>query len=269
MKTNEQIKNEVRDKYSEIVTHSTYSDCCCGTSGCCDTATTTTFTMKDDGYEQQPGYVKEADLGLGCGIPTEFAGIKEDDIVVDLGSGAGNDAFIARSLTGKHGEVIGVDFTKEMIIQARKNALKLGYRNVSFIHGDIEAIPIEENIADVVLSNCVLNLVPDKQKAFKEIFRILKPGGHFCVSDIVIQGTMPQELQDSAALYAGCVAGALPQAEYLKIIEVNGFSDITIHKSKRIDIPEDTLAQYLDPTALQHYRESLSGIFSITVTGRK
>lgn len=269
MKTNDQLKDEVREKYREIVKISSFSGCCCGGTGGCQTHETTTFTMKDEGYEHQPGYAKEADLGLGCGIPTEFARINEGDTVVDLGAGAGNDAFIARSLTGKHGEVIGVDFTKEMIIQARKNALKLNYKNVHFIHGDIEAIPIEVDTADVVLSNCVLNLVPDKQKAFSEIYRILKPGGHFCVSDIVTQGTMPPELQESAVLYAGCVAGALPQDQYLKIIEENGFREVTVHKSKRIDIPEATLSRYLDAVALKQYHESLNGIFSITVTGKK
>jgi ubiquinone/menaquinone biosynthesis C-methylase UbiE len=142
--------------------------------------------MKDE-YQQVNGYVAEADLGLGCGLPTQYAGINEGDTVVDLGSGAGNDVFVARSIVGEKGRVTGIDMTEEMIEKATNNNKKLGFKNVEFRLGDIENLPIENDSVDVVVSNCVLNLVPDKFKAFKEIYRILKPGGHFCVS---IRGTI-------------------------------------------------------------------------------
>lgn len=269
MENANELKQVVKEKYGEIAKASQGSGCCGPVSSCCGDSQTVDFTMIGDEYKNIDGYVAEADLGLGCGLPTEFAGIKKGDTVVDLGSGAGNDVFVARSLVGETGKVIGLDFTQEMIDKANTNKVKVGYSNVEFHLGDIEQMPFENNIADVVVSNCVLNLVPDKQKAFSEIHRILKSGTHFCVSDIVIQGEMTEELKKSAEMYAGCVSGALEQDEYLKIIEEAGFKNIEIKKSKKIDLPEDLLSQYLSEQGIKEYKENLKGIFSITVVGYK
>jgi ubiquinone/menaquinone biosynthesis C-methylase UbiE len=224
--------------------------------------------MKDE-YDNHKGYVPEADLKLGCGMPTEYAGIKEGDTVVDLGSGAGNDVFVARALVGEKGNVIGIDFTPEMIAKAERNKTKLGYKNVEFRLGEIESIPLKENTANVVVSNCVLNLVPNKEKAFKEMFRIIKSGGHFCVSDIVIRGNLPDELKKSAEMYAGCVAGAIQQEDYINLLKEVGFVNIEIKKTKTINLPDEVLAQYLSPDKIQELRNSKVGIFSITVVGYK
>jgi arsenite methyltransferase len=263
------FKKSVRDKYSEIALGTQGQGCCGPASSCCGGSNLISFSMIGDEYKNVDGYVAEADLGLGCGLPTEYAGIKKGDTVVDLGSGAGNDVFIARSIVGDEGKVFGIDMTEEMIAKANSNNKKPGYTNVEFKLGDIEEMPIDENAADVVVSNCVLNLVPDKAKAFSEIYRILKPGAHFCISDVVIQGELSEELKKSAELYAGCVAGALQQDDYLQIISDTGFSDIEIKKTKRIELPEDLLALYLSEQGIKEYKENLKGIFSITVVGTK
>jgi ubiquinone/menaquinone biosynthesis C-methylase UbiE len=223
----------------------------------------------EDEYTNLDGYVADADLGLGCGLPTEFAGIKKGDVVVDLGSGAGNDVFVARAITGDEGKVIGIDMTQEMIDKANRNKEKLGFKNVEFYLGEIEDMPLPNETADVVVSNCVLNLVPSKQKAFAEIFRILKKDGHFCVSDIVIKGELPANLKKSAEMYAGCVAGALQQDEYLKIISETGFKNVEIKKTKVITLPDEILKNYLSEAELKSYQNSGIGIFSITVTAGK
>lgn len=225
--------------------------------------------MIGDEYNNVVGHIQDADLGLGCGLPTESAGIKKGDTVVDLGSGAGNDVFIARSIVGDEGKVIGIDMTEDMINLANNNNRKLGFANVEFRLGEIENLPIENNSVDVVVSNCVLNLVPDKVKAFSEIYRILKPGAHFCISDVVVQGELNKELKRSAELYAGCVAGALQQSEYLKIISEAGFSKIEIKKSKKIELPEKLLALYLSKKGIDEFKKNIKGIFSITVVGTK
>ena len=269
MKTADDLKAVVKEKYGDIAKASQNSGCCGPT--CCGTADNKIvgYTIMQDEYDHIEGYVPEADLGLGCGLPTELAGIKKGDTVVDLGSGAGNDVFVARAIVGHEGKVIGLDMTEAMIETANSNKAKLGYSNVEFQLGDIENMPIKNDIADVVVSNCVLNLVPDKQMAFTEIHRILKPGAHFCVSDIVIQGEMPEELKRSAEMYAGCVAGALKQDEYLSIIEKAGFKNVEIKKSKIIELPDELLKQYLSEDGLTGYRDNLKGIFSITVVGYK
>lgn len=269
MKTSEELKNVVKEKYAEIAVSTPQSGCCGTTSSCCGDSSNVEFVMIGDEYKNLNGYVADADLGLGCGVPTEFAEIKKGDTVVDLGSGAGNDVFVVRAIVGEEGKVIGIDMTEQMIEKANKNNAKLGYKNVEFKFGDIEAMPLENNIADVIVSNCVLNLVPDKQKAFSEMFRILKPGAHFCVSDIVIQGELSQELQDSAAMYAGCVSGAIKQEEYLNIIDKTGFKNVEIKKSKKINLPDDLLQKYLTEEGIKEYKENLKGIFSITVVGYK
>jgi arsenite methyltransferase len=224
--------------------------------------------MSDD-YTQMEGYNPDADLGLGCGLPTQFAQIKKGDIVIDLGSGAGNDAFIARNETGDTGKVIGIDFTPAMIDKARANAEKLGYHNVEFRAGDIEKMPVTAGTADVIVSNCVLNLVPDKHGVFKEIFRVLKPGGHFSISDIVLVGELPDKIQQAAEMYAGCVAGAIQKGEYLDLIQATGFQTTTLQKEKPIIVPDDILAQYLSPEEISAFKQSGTGIYSITVYAEK
>lgn len=266
--TSEQLKQIVKEKYSQIAEQSksqNESSCCGATCGC----STIDYTVMADDYSALHGYVADADLGLGCGLPTEFALIKEGDTVVDLGSGAGNDAFVARSIVGEKGKVIGIDFTEKMIEKARINADKLNYKNVEFRQGDIENMPMAGNIADVVVSNCVLNLVPNKKQAFKETFRILKTGGHFSVSDIVLAGNLPDGLQKSAEMYAGCVSGAIQKDEYLSIIEQTGFKNIKIQKEKRITLPDEILKQYLSVEAIEEFKHGKTGIFSITVYAEK
>ena len=269
MKSAEEMKEMVRERYTMIAQNDKEfnSSSCCG-EGSCD-STIPGLTVFSDDYSKLEGYVPEADLGLGCGLPTEFALIRKGDTVVDLGSGAGNDCFVARSITGESGKVIGIDFTEIMIEKARANAIKLGYDNVRFRFGDIEKIPLTSGISDVVISNCVLNLVPDKQKAFSEIFRILKPGGHFSVSDVVLVGELPEKLSQAAALYAGCVAGALQKSSYLSIIKEAGFEKIKVQKDKPITVPDDILLQFITAGELAEFRKTGAGIFSITVYAEK
>jgi ubiquinone/menaquinone biosynthesis C-methylase UbiE len=224
--------------------------------------------MADD-YTQLEGYNPDADLGLGCGLPTQFARIKQGDVVIDLGSGAGNDAFIARAEAGEDGRVIGIDFTLAMIQKAKRNAEVRGFQNVEFRQGDIEKMPVSTNVADVIVSNCVLNLVPNKDGVFQEIFRVLKPGGHLSISDIVLEGQLPAELKQAAEMYAGCVSGAIQKEVYLELVKTNGFTNITIQKDKAIVIPDDILRNYLSEEQLQTFKHSGSGIRSITVYAEK
>ncbi len=266
--TSEQLKTIVKEKYSKIAEQDKDSNAasCCGATSSCSTVD---YKVMADDYTNLKGYSPDADLGLGCGLPTEFALIKEGDTVVDLGSGAGNDCFVARSLTGEKGKVIGIDFTDKMIEKAKVNANKLGYTNVEFRQGDIENMPLAGNIADVVVSNCVLNLVPNKKQAFAETFRVLKKGGHFSVSDIVLVGELPEGLKKSAEMYAGCVAGAIQKQEYLSIIEQAGFTNVTVQKEKRIMLPEEILKEYLTVEEIHEFSNGNTGIFSITVFGEK
>ena len=224
--------------------------------------------MADD-YTTLEGYNPDADLGLGCGIPTQYARIKEGDTVIDLGSGAGNDAFVARRYTGEKGKVIGIDFSEAMIERARTNVDKLGFNNIEFRQGDIENIPVGANKADVVLSNCVLNLVPNKKNVFDGIFRVLKQKGHFSISDIVLNGQLPEKLKKAAEMYAGCVSGAIPKDEYLSIIHQAGFVNISLLKEKKIIIPDDILLQFLNAEELDEMKKTDPGIYSITVYAEK
>jgi arsenite methyltransferase len=266
MQTSNELKEIVKEKYGEIAKKSqTGCGCGCGTQN----NKIVGYTIMNDEYENIDGHFAEADLGLGCGLPTEYANIKAGDTVVDLGSGAGNDVFVARAIVGSKGKVIGIDMTKEMIAKANRNRDKLGFTNVEFKLGDIENMPVENDIADVVVSNCVLNLVPDKVKAFSEIYRITKPGGHFSVSDIVVKGELPEDVKKSAEMYAGCVAGAVQHDEYLKIIEQTGFKNIIVKKSKQITLPDNTMRLILSEDELKSYRQSGAGIFSITVYAEK
>ncbi|MCH7517144.1 MAG: arsenite methyltransferase [Bacteroidetes bacterium] len=266
MQTNEKLKQMVKEKYGEIAES---GSSCCGPTCCGPKSKVVDYSIMQDDYTNLDGYVADADLGLGCGLPTEFAGIKEGDTVVDLGSGAGNDVFVARAIVGEKGKVIGLDFTQEMIDKANENKEKVGFTNVEFKLGGIEDIPLENDTADVVVSNCVLNLVPDKEKAFAEMYRIIKPNGHFCVSDIVLKGELPDELKKSAEMYAGCVSGAIQQADYLEIINNAGFKNVEIKKTKVIELPDDILKNYLSDEEMNIFKENKIGIFSITVVGYK
>ena len=265
MITSENIKASVKAQYSNIALQDreTNATSCCGVGapGTCD--------IMADSYAHLEGYAADADLGLGCGLPTEFARIEAGDVVLDLGSGAGNDCFVARAETGATGKVIGVDFTPAMIQRARKNAEKLGYHNVEFRQGDIEELPVSDDSVDVIVSNCVLNLVPDKRRVFAEILRTLRAGGHFSISDVVLVGDLPEKVVQSAELYAGCVAGAIQLDEYLDIIRETGFQHMTIQKQKPILLPDELLLQYLTQEEIQAFASSGTGIFSVTVYAEK
>lgn len=264
----EELKNIIKEKYSEIAnqTKKENETSCCGATGCCGEVDYTIFSEK---YDNLKGYNPDSDLGLGCGLPTEFAQIKEGDTVIDLGSGAGNDCFVARALVGKSGKVIGIDFTEAMIEKARANTEKLGFNNVEFRCGDIEKMPVTANKADVIISNCVLNLVPNKLNVFKEIYRVLKPGGHMSVSDVVLKGQLPEKIKHAAEMYAGCVSGAIQFDEYLKLIKAAGLNNITVQKQKLVNIPDNILSNYLSESEIDNYKNSGVGIYSITVYAEK
>ena len=267
METQDNVKELVRQKYGEIALQNKEQNqsSCCG-SGCCSSEV---YNIMADDYTSLEGYNPDADLGLGCGLPTQFAKIKKGDVVIDLGSGAGNDAFIARHETGETGKVIGIDFTPAMIERARQNAEARGFNNVEFRQGDIENMPVTSNTANVIVSNCVLNLVPNKDGVIRETYRVLKPGGHFSISDIVLEGELPNEIKQAAEMYAGCVAGAIQKKAYLELIEANGFKNITVQKDKPIIVPDDILRQYLSAEQLTAFKQSGTGIRSITVYAEK
>jgi arsenite methyltransferase len=267
MQSQNNVKELVRQKYSEIALQDkeTNQSSCCGAGSC----STEVYNIMADDYTKLEGYNPDADLGLGCGLPTQFAKIKKGDVVIDLGSGAGNDAFIARNETGDAGKVIGIDFTPAMINRARQNNEVRGFNNVEFRQGDIEDMPVGGNVADVIVSNCVLNLVPNKDGVIKEIYRVLKPGGHFSISDIVLEGELPQQIKEAAEMYAGCVAGAIQKQVYLQLVEANGFKNITVQKDKAIIIPDDILSNYLSAEQIAAFKQSGTGIRSITVYAEK
>jgi len=269
MKTNEEIKEMVKQKYSEIALQNTADNatsCCGATSSVCGDEV---YNIMTDDYNDLKGYNPDADLALGCGLPTEFAKIKMGDVVIDLGSGAGNDCFVARHECGEEGKVIGIDFTEAMIEKARANVDQLGFNNVEFRQGDIEKLPLKNDLADVIVSNCVLNLVPDKNKVFSEMWRVLKPGGHFSVSDIVLVGELPSKWRETAEMYAGCVSGAIQKEEYVKAAADAGFINLNIQKEKAIIVPDSILENYFSKDEINQYKESGTGIFSITLYGEK
>jgi len=267
MNRDQELKNSVKERYAKIAEQGKAENAasCCGAT----TPSNKVYNIMMDDYTGTGGYVEEADLGLGCGLPTQYAGIKKGDTVIDLGSGAGNDCFVARHETGPEGKVIGIDFTPAMIAKARINAEKLGFNNVEFREGDIDEMPVNEGSADVIVSNCVLNLVPDKPKVIKEIYRVLKPGGHFSISDIVLVGELPEALREDAEMYAGCVAGAIQKEGYLQHIKDAGFKNVTLQKEKPITIPDDILEKYLSKEDMTAFKQGATGIFSITVYAEK
>lgn len=266
MATSESLKTIVMEKYGQIARQTNPENCGCN-CGCSDDGLD--YSVMSESYNQIDGYVAEADLGLGCGVPTQYANIQPGQTVLDLGSGAGNDVFVARREVSENGYVIGVDMTAEMNEKANRNLKKSGYQNVEFRLGDIENLPVADSAVDVVISNCVLNLVPNKTQAFAEIWRVLKPGGHFCVSDIVVSGELPPALKQAAEMYAGCVAGASGKDEYIRIIYETGFEQVRIEKDRKIELGDNLLRQFLSDDELETFRKSEFGIFSITVYGTK
>lgn len=279
--SNKDLQQKVRQAYADIARHSIAvgsGSTCCGTPhGLEQESDANTFqsvtldlchTMPED-YQGILGYVPEADLGLGCGLPVQFARIKEGDVVVDLGSGAGNDACIAGIETGRKGRVIGIDFTPEMVDRATRNAEKLGYNHLMFLEGNIENLPLKDHSADVVISNCVLNLVPNKRRAFGEMFRILKGGGHFSISDIVTVGNLPPEIQQNADAYAGCISGAVAKEQYLAMLEEVGFEGLLEQKLKPITMDDALLTRFLSARELELWRTGKHGVFSIQLFGVK
>jgi SAM-dependent methyltransferase len=260
MNTDTEIKAAVRERYGAIAGAPSSTCGCCGEAGA---------NLVGDMYEGVAGHVAEADLGLSCGLPTHHAGIREGDTVLDLGAGAGNDAFVARALVGERGRVIGVDMTAGMVDRARANAAQLGYANVEFRLGELEALPLADASVDVAISNCVLNLVPDKAGAFAEIFRVLRPSAHFCISDIVTSAPLPQAVRAAAEFYVGCVAGAMERDRYLELIRGAGFSEVRIAESRTIELPDSLLSQHLDGEELAAFRAAEIRLLSVTVLGTK
>jgi len=262
----DKLREDVRSKYASIARTASAgrSKTCCGAK-----TSEPEYSMIGNAYDGVAGYVAEADLGLGCGLPVEHAGLKPGQAVLDLGSGAGLDAFVARRVVGDSGHIIGVDMTAEMILRARHNARQSGFENVEFRLGEIENLPVLSDSVDVVISNCVLNLVPDKARAFAEIHRVLKPGGHFCISDIVASQALPDWVKGVAEAYAGCVAGAIPRDEYLEVIRQSGFDRISVAAQKRIEVPVDLLARFLTPRQRAEAEASDLHVLSITVTAHK
>jgi len=231
------IRKYVRERYAGIARQGTS---CCGPEASCGCGGESASNSRNNGYSSEeigavpPG----ADLGLGCGNPVALASLREGEVVLDLGSGAGFDCFLAASAVGPEGKVIGVDMTPDMIEKARGNAEKGGYGNVEFRLGEIENLPVADHSVDAVLSNCVINLSPDKEKVFSEAYRILKPGGRVMISDIVLTRDLPEAIAGSLAAYAGCVAGAIRKEEYLRLMEEAGFRDVRVVRESRHDTAE-------------------------------
>jgi arsenite methyltransferase len=268
MRTEEETRALVRERYGAIALA---GESCCGPAscGCGEEMAPDGLNVIGDAYAGVAGRLAEADLNLGCGVPTRHAALRPGETVLDLGSGAGNDAFIARHEVGPEGRVLGVDMTREMIAKARGNAAKLGYGNVEFREGAIEQLPVDSGSVDAVISNCVLNLVPDKSKAFAEMLRVLRPGGRFCVSDIVATGELPAPVREVAALYVGCVAGAMAEDSYLGLLETTGFQDVRVAEARSIPLSDDALAGSMSAADIAAFRASGIKLKSVTVLGAK
>ncbi len=240
-----EIKNSVRKGYAKIVQQD--SSCCTTASSCCTSGASAREISKNIGYTEEDlqAVPEGSNLGLGCGNPIALASLKEGETVIDLGSGAGFDCFLAAEKVGASGRIIGIDMTPEMIDKARENAEKSDHENVEFRLGEIENLPAADNTADIVISNCVINLVPDKSRVFKEAFRALKPGGRLMVSDIVLTKELPEAVKNSIEAYIGCLSGAAMMREYLETIETAGFQDVKV--TGETSIPIEYMAN--DPTA--------------------
>jgi arsenite methyltransferase len=269
MRSEDEIRTLVRERYGAIA--QTVGSCCAPSSCGCGSAEMAPdgLDVIGDAYRGVAGRLEEADLNLGCGVPTRHAALRPGETVLDLGSGAGNDVFIARHEVGPEGRVLGVDMTPDMIGRARANAAKLGFDNVEFRLGEIEHLPVEAGSVDVVISNCVLNLVPDKARAFAEMARVLRRGGRFCVSDIVATGELPAGVRAAAGLYVGCVAGAIPEADYLGLLAKVGFEDVRIVEPKPIELPDEALAPHMGLAEIAAFHASGVALKSVTVLGTK
>ncbi len=268
------IRKRVRDRYAGIARQ---GGSCCGPASCCGSAGAAEAASRRIGYSGREidAAPRGANLGLGCGNPTALAALKGGETVLDLGSGAGFDCFLAARKVGPGGKVIGVDMTPEMVGKARENARKGDYGNVEFRLGEIENLPAADGSVDAVISNCVINLSPDKARVFVEAYRVLRPGGRLMISDIVLSGELPAAVAGSLAAYAGCVAGAVPREDYLRLVEAAGFRDVRIVRENRFEIPEEDPVAYaasirgdagIPPEAV---RAAMGSIVSVHVFGEK
>jgi len=273
MKT-EDIRKYVRDRYAGIAKQ---GGSCCGPSACCGSPEAAEEASGRIGYteEEMKSAPGGSNLGLGCGNPTALASLRAGETVLDLGSGAGFDCFLAAGQVGHGGKVIGVDMTPEMIQKARENARKGNHENVEFRLGEIEHLPAANDSVDIVISNCVINLSPAKDKVFAEAYRVLKPGGRAMISDIVLSGDLPEAVAGSLAAYAGCIAGAIKKEEYLRLMEAAGFRDVHVVQESRFEIAESEIDAYarsvtgdldVPPEAV---REAARSVLSAQVFGRK
>ncbi len=271
----EETKKIVREGYAKVARED--SSCCGPVDSCCGTADRAEDISKKIGYsEDELKAVPEgANLGLGCGNPVAIASLKEGETVLDLGSGPGLDCFLAADKVGKDGKVIGIDMTPEMLEKARANAAKGNYSNVEFRLGEIENLPVADNSVDVVISNCVINLSPDKQSVYRETFRVLKPGGRIMVSDVVLSKELPDFIKDSADAYVGCISGAITRDEYLKTVADAGFKEVGVVSETSIPVEEwfdksisESVTKKLN-TSSEQAKEVLGSIISIKVKGVK
>jgi len=261
---NAEIKEMVRARYGSIAEAAGTADCCAPATSCCGPSAAGTLSKKsrEMGYsEAELAAVPDgANLGLGCGNPQAIAALRPGEVVIDLGSGAGFDCFLAAQQVGAQGHVIGVDMTHAMLKKARDNAAKVGAANVEFRLGELEHLPVADNTADAILSNCVINLVPDKAQVFREAFRVLKPGGRLAISDVVNQAPLPAELEADTALLCGCIAGAAPIARIEAWLSAAGFVDVRVTPRPE---SRDLIATWAPGKGIEHF------VVSATVEGRK
>ena len=271
----EEARKLVRQGYAKVATQG--SSCCGPSSSCCGTTDTAIDMSKKIGYtdEELQSIPDGANQGLGCGNPVALASLKEGETVVDLGSGPGMDCFLAAGKVGEKGKVIGVDMTSEMLEKARGNASKGSYSNVEFRLGEIENLPIADNSADVIISNCVINLSPDKQKVFEETYRVLRPGGRIMVSDVVLAKPLPENILDSVDAYIGCISGAITKEEYLGTVKAAGFEEVSIVDEMSIPVEEwvnDPIASSITEhlkVSIDEVKEILASVLSVKVKAVK
>lgn len=264
----DEIKKTVQKVYSKIAEQGTF---CCNPQPCCGSAVTAESLTKDIGYSDNELQVlpEGANMGLGCGNPLAFAEIKKGDVVLDLGSGAGIDCFLAASRTGAAGRVIGIDMTPAMLEKARANAERGGFKNVEFRQGEIENLPVSDNEVDLIISNCVINLSPDKDAVFREAFRVLKPGGSIMISDIVLSAELPEDIRKSAEAYTGCIAGALLKSDYLDSIRRAGFGQVAIVEESRFPIEWARVLPLPDGTSFESVEKAVEAVLSVRVKATK